>query len=50
MTDVPFVYALDALAQRWGIAPWALEEAPLDWIIRGLEFERLEGSTKVTRG
>lgn len=40
---VPFTYVLDALAQRWGIPPWVLEDAPIDWLIRGLEFLRIEG-------
>ena len=43
-TPVPLEYALDALAQRWGVAPWELEEAPGEWVLRGLEFMRIESS------
>jgi hypothetical protein len=31
------------------VAPWALEQAPAEWLLRGLEFQRLEGSVKVTK-
>ena len=41
---MPLEYALDALAQRWGVAPWQLEEAPGEWVLRGLEFMRIESS------
>lgn len=45
-SEVPFTYALDQLARRWNVPPWALEDAPLDWLVRGLEFARMEGSVK----
>lgn len=52
--SVPFTYALERLAQRWSVAPWELERPPagvdpdahLDWVIRGMEYQRLEGSVK----
>ena len=43
---VPSSYTLDALARRWGIAPWELERAPLAWVTRGLTFMRLEGEAR----
>ena len=46
LTEIPFNYALDLLAQRWHIAPWQLEDAPVEWLIRGLEYERMEASVK----
>lgn len=44
---IPFLYALDQLAQRWHVHPSELERDP-DWLIRGLEFMRLEASVKVS--
>jgi hypothetical protein len=29
----PFPLALDFLAQRWGVPPWQLEEAPADKVL-----------------
>ncbi len=50
VSDVPFHYVLDHLARRWHVAPWELEdEAHLDWLIRGLEYESLEASVEVKR-
>lgn len=46
---VPFDFALYQLGQRLGVPPWALEDAPLDWLIRCLEFSRMEASVKVKR-
>lgn len=51
--SVPFDYSLWKLAQRMGIPPWVLEGHPIDsppveWIIRCLEYARLESSVKVT--
>lgn len=45
---VPFLYALDQLAQRWHVHPAELERDP-DWLVRGLEFMRLESSVKVSK-
>lgn len=45
---MPGTYILDQLAQRWHVPPWALEEAPVDWLLRGLEFQRME-NVKVTK-
>lgn len=45
---IPFLYALDQLAQRWHVHPRELEKDP-DWLIRGLEFMRLEAGVKVTK-
>lgn len=42
-------YALEGLARRWGIAPWALDtDDPLisAWIHRGLVFRRLEAEAQ----
>lgn len=44
---IPFLYAVDQLAQRWHVHPRELEADP-DWLVRGLEFMRLEASVKVT--
>lgn len=43
MFDVPFIYVLDVLAQRWHVPPWVLDDAPVEWLLRGLEFQRIEG-------
>lgn len=47
---IPFEYALDALAQRWNCPPWVIEQGPIEWLIRGLEFQTLEASVKRKRG
>lgn len=44
--SVPSSYALEALARRWGIAPWDLERAPLAWVTRGLTFMELESEAR----
>ena len=49
VSDVPFHYVLEYLARRWHIAPWELEDAPIDWLIRGLEYQSLEASVEVKR-
>lgn len=46
MSGVPLSYQVEALAQRWHVPPWVIEDAPLEWVMRGLEFMRLEGSVK----
>ena len=54
---VPFDYALWRLAQRMSVPPWVLEGHPLDqppveWVVRCLEFARMESSVttkKVSR-
>jgi hypothetical protein len=44
---VPVTYAIDALAQRWGVAPWVIENAPdADWIVRGLYFLKVEAQAQ----
>ncbi len=43
---VPAAYVLDALARRWGIAPWELERAPTAWVHRGLVFMELEAEAR----
>jgi hypothetical protein len=40
-------YAIDALARRWGIAPWEIENAPdLEWVVRGLYYLRVEAQSQ----
>lgn len=46
---VPFTYALDQLARRWSTRPDLLEDMDPEWLMRGLEFMRLEGSVKVSK-
>lgn len=48
--SIPYLYALDQLARRWSTRPDLLEEMDTDWLLRGLEFQRLEASVKVKRG
>ncbi len=46
---MPWDYAIDALAKRWHIAPWELENAPnADWIIRGLYFQKVESQAQAS--
>lgn len=49
---MPSVYVIETLARRWGVPPWVLESEDADplWIIRGLEFLRMESSVKVRNG
>lgn len=51
---VPFDYALFQLAGRFGVPPWVFEgypvhEPPAEWVIRAMEFARMEASVKVKR-
>ena len=51
---VPFDYALWQLGQRMGVPPWVFEGHPIDappteWVIRCLEFARMENSVTVKR-
>jgi hypothetical protein len=49
---VPLLYALEQLAQRWGVAPWLLEtDDPLisQWIHRGLLFASFEAQARPKR-
>lgn len=32
------------LAERWGIPPWEVEEAPYLWIVRQIENDSIENS------
>lgn len=51
---LPALYAIDLLAQRWGIAPWQITAVPegvdpdehVAWLLRGMEFQRMEASVK----
>ncbi len=46
---MPINYALEALARRWGIAPWELENAPdADWIIRGFHYMKVEAEAQAS--
>lgn len=50
---VPFDFYLYRLAQRHGVQPWVFEgyppdQPPLVWLVRVLEFARMEGSVKVS--
>jgi hypothetical protein len=53
---VPIDYALWQLGIRMGVPAWVFEGHPIDqppveWVIRSLEFSRMEASaSKVTRG
>jgi hypothetical protein len=52
--SVPFDYQLLLTARSVGIPPWVLEGYPLDappveWVIRVLEFARLERGVTVSR-
>lgn len=51
---VPFDYALWRLGLRMGVPPWVLEgypadQPPVEWVVRALEFNRMEQSV-VTGG
>jgi hypothetical protein len=48
---VPFDYALWQLGIRMGVPAWVFEGYPVDappaeWVIRSLEFQRMEASVK----
>ena len=45
--SVPYDYAIDALAKRWHVHPSVIEDGDVLWLIRGLEFLRLEASVRV---
>jgi hypothetical protein len=52
--DVPFDYSLYRLAQKVGTFPWVFEGHPPDrppllWLVRILEFHRMESSISVRR-
>ena len=49
---VPFDYSLYRLAQKAGTVPWVFEGYPADqppllWLVRILEFHRMESSVSV---
>ena len=49
---VPYRFTLYRIAPKLGIPPWVLEgypadEPPVDWIIRVLEYARMEASVTV---
>ena len=51
---LPFDYALWLTGIRMGVPAWVLEGHPADrppvaWVIRSLEFSRMEASVSVTR-
>lgn len=52
---VPFDYALWKLGIRMGVPAWVFEGYPIDappveWVIRALEFSRMESSVTVKHG
>ena len=52
---VPFDYSLWQLGIRMGVPAWVFEgypidQPPIEWIIRSLEYARMDNSVKVTRG
>lgn len=45
--SVPTNYAIEALARRWGVAPWEIENAPdADWVVRGLYYLKVEAKSQ----
>lgn len=40
---VPWPYVRRALAQRWGIPPWGVDEAPVDEVMLELRLMELDG-------
>jgi hypothetical protein len=41
------MYAIDALARRWGVAPWEIENATdAEWVIRGLHYMKVEAQSQ----
>lgn len=48
LRNVPFNYVLLEIAREWGVAPWVIEDddRALDWLLRTIEFRRLEGSVR----
>ena len=45
--NVPLIYAIDALAQRWHVHPRVIEDDPdPSWVLRGLTFMRLEAQAQ----
>lgn len=53
--SVPFDYSLFRLAQKMNVPPWVMEgyaadRPPLLWLVRVVEFNRMENSVRVRRG
>lgn len=51
---LPFDYALWQLGIRMGVPAWVFEgyaadQPPVKWVIRSLEFSRMEASVSVTK-
>jgi hypothetical protein len=47
---VPDWYPLISLAREWNVPPWELEDAPVEWLARGLFITRLNANTTVSKG
>jgi len=44
---MPFLYLLDVLARRYGLAPWELRDAPYEDVMRAIHIMNVEGQAKV---
>ena len=45
---MPDWYIVLDLAREWGVPPWELESAPIEWLVRGLTLSRIRSSVKVS--
>lgn len=43
---MPWVYARRAIAQSWGVPPWAVDESPYDEVLLELEILKIEGEAE----
>jgi hypothetical protein len=47
---LPFLYLLDLVAQRYGIAPWDLRDAPYEDVLRTIHFMGVEAQARKGHG
>ena len=47
---VPFLYVVDLLARRYGIAPWDVRDAPYEDVMRAMHIMNVEAEVQVHRG
>jgi hypothetical protein len=43
---LPWVYTRRRIAERWGIPPWEVDQAPTDEVLTEIEIANIEAETR----